>query len=218
MAADTADPARLASPPTAAVVLAAGEGSRMGKVPKCLIRVNGEPLILRALTALQTVGVSRIVVVTGYHAERIEPMIPAGVATVVRNPAPERGQPSSVQTGLRAVGAEVAQILVMLADQPLIGAAELRHLLAAFAERPPGTRVMFPEVNGQRGNPVVLEGSLSAEVFAQPSSGGLRAYIDAHPEIVYRYPTEEMPFVLDLDTPDDMAALAAQQQWTMTMP
>ena len=55
-----------------ALILAAGEGSRMGRMPKCLIRLEGQTLLERLRDALSSMGVARVVVVTGYHAEAIE--------------------------------------------------------------------------------------------------------------------------------------------------
>ena len=58
-----------------AVILAAGQGTRLGELtqarPKCLIRVNGVSILDRQLEALLTAGVARIVIVTGFHAEQI---------------------------------------------------------------------------------------------------------------------------------------------------
>ena len=50
----------------AAVLLAAGAGSRMGHRPKSLLLLDGEPLIRRQVHALQTAGASQLVVVLGH--------------------------------------------------------------------------------------------------------------------------------------------------------
>ena len=192
-------------------LLAAGEGSRMGGVPKCLIRIDGQPLIRRSLAALREFGAVRIAVVTGNYADAIESQV-EGAAQIVRNPAPERGQQSSVRLGLEALaGHALDVVLVMLADQPLIGAADLRELVAAHAARPAICRVSYPEVDGQRGNPVAFDPSLVAEVLAargEGGRGGLRGWIDANPAAVHRYPTSNPHFVTDLDTRDDLERLA----------
>jgi choline kinase len=59
-----------------AVILAAGRGSRMGLLcddrPKCLVELEGEPLIKRQIAALRRSGVAEIGVVRGYRAEMID--------------------------------------------------------------------------------------------------------------------------------------------------
>ena len=66
-----------------AVVLAAGEGARMGGVAKSLIRLQGVPLINRQLIALSGAGVDEVVVVTGHGADQVEAALAAGPGGVV---------------------------------------------------------------------------------------------------------------------------------------
>ncbi len=204
-----------------ALILAAGEGARMGRMPKCLIRVEGQTLLRRLRDAMAAMGVARVVAVTGYHAEPIEAEL-AGMPSmpplqVVRNPSPEVGQQSSVRTGLLALGAEFDLIVVALADQPGVGSEELSELISAFRHRAAGTSVVVPMVDGQRGNPVAFSGALIAEWMTGGLNGGLRAYIDAHPELVHRFVTGNPNFTLDLDTREDVEQLSRsrglQIQW-----
>ena len=97
-------------------------------------------------------------------------------------------------------------MLVALADQPLIGTAELRELISAFAQCPPDTGVLYPVVQGQRGNPVVFSGDVIATMLRSGDDADFRRYIDEHPALVYRYETPNAHFVIDLDTAEDIAA------------
>lgn len=201
-----------------AVLLAAGEGSRMGGLPKCLISIDGQPLLSGSLAALTAAGITRVVVVTGNYAERIEPLVDPAQAHIVRNPAPERGQGSSVRLGLEAIGGEGAAVIVALADQPLVREAALAELLAAFRQRPPGCSVVYPAVGGQRGNPVVLEGALVARLIAAGKAGAVRQFIDEHPQQVHVHHSANPAFITDLDTRDDVAAFEARHACTVTLP
>ncbi|GIR70746.1 MAG: hypothetical protein CM15mP74_19970 [Halieaceae bacterium] len=58
-----------------AVVLAAGEGARLGGRAKGLIEIDGEPLLLRALRVLSEVGVDEVVVVTGHYRSELSPLL-----------------------------------------------------------------------------------------------------------------------------------------------
>lgn len=201
-----------------AVLLAAGEGSRLGGVPKCLLRLQGVPLINRHLIALSGGGIDEVVVVTGYHHADIEPAVETFPVTVVRNPNPEAGQQSSVRLGLETLGTKFDVILIVLADQPLLGSAELTELIAAFKRRPPGAAIVYPEVKGQRGNPVVFSGEVIADLLATNQKIGCRKFIDDNPLLVHKHLTDNDRFILDIDTPEDLAAFEKRTGWKLTMP
>ena len=103
-----------------AILLAAGEGSRMGGMPKALIELQGVPLINRQLIALSGAGVDEVVVVTGYHHDLVEPLVEQFPVRIARNLNPEQGQASSVRLGLEALGANFDAVIMALCDQPLI--------------------------------------------------------------------------------------------------
>jgi molybdenum cofactor cytidylyltransferase len=201
-----------------AVVLVAGEGSRLGGVPKCMLRLQGVPLINRHLIALSGGGIDEVVVVTGFHHAEIEPAVEAFPVTIVRNPNPEAGQQSSVRLGLEALGPRFDVILIVLADQPLLSSAEFTELISAFKKRPSGTAILYPEVKGQRGNPVIFSGEVIADLLATQKAIGCRKFMDDHPEIVHKYVTDNDRFILDVDTPEDLAAFEKRTGWTLTMP
>ena len=205
-----------------AVLLAAGEGSRMGSVPKSLLRLQGIPLLLRHLMALREIPFDDIVVVTGYHHEQIEAAISDQAVRFVRNTEPQRGQQSSVRLGVAALTSSAALdtgfdvVMVALADQPLLGVPELAELINAFTQRPTGTGVLYPVVQGQRGNPVVFSGEVIAIMLRSGNEADFRRYIDEHPAVVYRYETPNEHFIIDLDTAEDIAAFEQRTGWALS--
>ncbi len=212
------EPGQAVHPSLGVVLLAAGEGARMGGLPKSLIRIDGQPLIQRSLAAMTAAGASALVVVTGHYAELIEPLVDAPLARIVRNPAPERGQASSVRVGLEALGGDCDAVIVALADQPLVGAGEIAELLDGFRRRPAGARVVYPSVGGERGNPVVLAGPLVQQLIDEGKAGAVRKFIDAHPAQVHVLDTDNRAFVTDLDTRDDVAAFEARTGCRLALP
>ena len=201
-----------------AVLLAAGEGSRLGKVPKCLLSLQGVPLINRHLIALSSAGVDEVVVVTGYYHAAVEPTIETFPVTVARNPSPEDGQQSSVRLGLEMLANQLDMVLIMLADQPLLTGEDLTELISAFKKRPPETSIVYPEVQGQRGNPVIFSGELIAKLLASGKNIACRKYIDDHPELVHKHMTDNDHFVLDIDTLEDIKAFEKRTGWALTLP
>jgi len=200
-----------------AVLLAAGEGQRMGGVAKSLIRLQGVPLINRLMVALSGAGVDEVVVVTGFARDAVEAAVAGFPVTLAHNDNYQDGQQASVRVGLEMLGANCDAVLVLLADQPLIGAADLTELIAAFKKRGQG-HVLVPMVNGQRGNPIVLDEVARAQIHASGTNLACRNLIDRNPELVCVYETANTRFVTDLDTPQDLARLAGRTGWRLELP
>ncbi|MEK6191778.1 MAG: bifunctional UDP-N-acetylglucosamine diphosphorylase/glucosamine-1-phosphate N-acetyltransferase GlmU [Chloroflexota bacterium] len=117
----------------AAVVLAAGQGTRMrSRLPKVLHPLAGRTLIDHVLTALAGVAASPMVVVTGHGADEVEAAL-AGRATTVRQ-EPQLGTADAVRVALPSVPANATQLLVTMADVPLLPAELLTDLVADQAE------------------------------------------------------------------------------------
>lgn len=200
-----------------AVLLAAGEGTRMGGVAKSLIQLQGVPLINRQMIALSGAGVDEVVVVTGHARDAVEAAVAGFPVTLAYNENYKNGQQSSVRLGLNTLGAKFDAVLIVLADQPLIAAADLTELIAAFKKKTQG-HVVVPIVKGQRGNPILLDEVALEQIMASDTNLGCRNLIDHNPELVYAYQTDNTRFVTDLDTPEDLARLAERTGWRLMLP
>jgi CTP:molybdopterin cytidylyltransferase MocA len=200
-----------------AVVLAAGQGARMGGVAKPLIRLQGVPLINRQLIALSGAGVDEVVVVTGHAREAVETQVQTFPVTLAFNPDFAEGQQGSVRVGLAALQGNFDLVFVMLADQPLIGSGDLTELIAAFKKRPRGN-VVVPVVDGQRGNPILLDDVARAQILASDTQLACRHLIERQPELVHVHATANTRFVTDLDTLEDMQQLAQRTGWKFELP
>ena len=189
-----------------AVVLAAGAGSRLGGRPKCLLELGGVPLIRRTLIALSGAGVDEVVVVLGHHAAQIEPLVQDFPVTLARNPSPDDGQVSSQRIGLAALGGKLDAVLVVLADQPLLGAADITALIGAWKKRPEGTRVVQPHVGGERANPVIFDAAVREEILTGAANVGCRQWQGSNAGAVHAWPSDNRRYRVDIDTPEDIAA------------
>lgn len=191
------------------LVLAAGAGSRMGHRPKCLLQLDGMSLLERQLQALSQAGVMPIGVVLGHHAGRIlqEGALARWAAQPVLNPEPHDGHVSSLRIGLRALPPGLDAVLVTLADQPLINGQVVQALLQAFAQRPVGTQLVQPNVQGLPGNPVVFSSTVMAQILAGNAQMGARQWQQAHPEAVYHWETPHRHYRLDVDNEADRQAV-----------
>jgi nicotine blue oxidoreductase len=184
----------------AGILLAAGSGSRLGQ-PKALIDIGGQPLAARGVALLRDGGADPVIVVTGAAAVDL-----AGVITV-HNPRWATGMGSSLAAGLATAPDDCAAVVVALVDQPLVGAAAVRRLIAAFRA---GASVAVAAYDGRPRNPVLLGREHWAEVSAlADGDAGAREFLRAHPELVTLVECGDTGRPDDIDTSEDLARIAA---------
>jgi CTP:molybdopterin cytidylyltransferase MocA len=185
-----------------AIVLAAGGGSRFGG-GKLLAELGGRPIIEAVFDNLREAPVDEIIAIVGADAERLREICERYGVRMVANEEWERGQSTSVLAGLRACGGEAA--VVLLGDQPFIGAEAVGRLLAAFAE---GAKVAVATYGGKRRNPVLFSREvwpvLEAELVGDE---GARSVLRRHPELVVEVPCEGAGDPTDVDTREDLRRL-----------
>ncbi len=204
----------------AVVVLAAGAGSRMGGAAKCLITVDGETLLQRLLSAVHSLAPVQTVLVLGHHANTIRTALretPAPLPlTLVDNPKPGDSPASSLRLGLHALPPEVGTVMLLLADQPLLDANDLRGAWQAFERRTPEQRISWPEHANAPGHPVLLQADAAREWLAQDRAG-LRPWALQTPQQVAIWTPDNTHHTRDLDTPEDLARLSHDtgQHWAL---
>ena len=186
-------------PPVAGILLAAGEGSRLGQ-PKALVEVAGQRLVDRGSRMLRDGGAAPIVVITG-----AAPVDVPG-ALIVHNPAWASGMGSSLATGLSALQAlpgECDAAVMALADQPLVGSESVRRLIAAHQA---GASIAVAAYDGRPRNPVLIAREHWAEVLTLANGdAGARPFLRAHPDLVTLIECGDTGSPDDIDTPEDLA-------------
>lgn len=198
----TEQPVREVQRRVTAVILAAGESKRMGQ-PKQLLPWGDSTVLGQTIRHVQAATVHEIMVVSGYEAEKVEAIATAAGVVAVHNAHYATGEMlSSLQTGVRhLLTSPLADaILVMLADQPMVTAATLDELLAAYW-RGEGDLVA-PVYNGRRGNPVLIGRRYFAELLALPPGEAPRALLQRHPSDLVLCPVSTDAVVQDLDSPE----------------
>ena len=189
----------LMQPPVAGILLAAGEGSRLGQ-PKALVEVAGQRLVDRGSRMLRDGGAAPIVVITG-----AAPVDVPG-ALVVHNPAWASGMGSSLATGLSALQAlpgECDAAVMALADQPLVGSESVRRLIAAHQA---GASIAVAAYDGRPRNPVLIAREHWAEVLTlAKGDAGARPFLRAHPGLVTLIECGDTGSPDDIDTAEDLA-------------
>ena len=194
----------------AGVLLAAGEGSRFGR-PKALVELDGQTLAERGVTLLRAGGTDPVLIVTG--AAQVD-LGPEHQARTVYNGEWRTGMGSSLRAALRALteleaGPEVGAVVVALADQPLVGAAAVARLIAAYQA---GAGVAVAAYAGRPRNPVLLAREHWPEVIATATGDqGARAFLRARPELVTLVECGDTGRPDDIDTPADLEHIAVSR-------
>jgi nicotine blue oxidoreductase len=183
-------------------VLAAGGGSRFGG-GKLLAKLGGRPIIETVLDNLREAPVDEIIVIVGADAESLREVCERYGIRTVANQEWERGQSTSVLAGLRTCGGRAA--VVMLGDQPFVGAEAVARLVAAFAE---GAKVAVATYGGKRRNPVLFSREIWPLLEAELAGDeGARSVLLRHPELVVEVPCEGVGDPVDVDTREDLRRL-----------
>lgn len=161
------------------IVLAAGEGRRFGGT-KQLVTVEGRPLAQHAVDALASAGVDELLVITGHDADAVERSLtlPDG-GRFVRNPSYRDGQATSLAAAFHEVGDDSEASVVLMADQPGIGADDVRALIERFrTTRKQIVRLRFTDGPG----PALLSREIYAEAGHLHGDVGARVLVASHPE------------------------------------
>jgi molybdenum cofactor cytidylyltransferase len=190
-----------------AIILAAGRSTRAGTT-KQLLDLHGKPLVQHAIDAAVASGAEAVVVVLGHDAERVRAAISPGRAMIVVNPDFASGQASSLAAGIKAVPAESGAAIILLGDQPGITPDLVNRVIDAWSET--GAPIVVPVYQGQRGNPVLLDRALFAELQSLRGDTGARAIFARRHNAIHLLPIDPPP-PPDIDTPADYEAAKRAQ-------
>jgi molybdenum cofactor cytidylyltransferase len=188
--------------PVGGIVLAAGRSSRMPGSQKLLLDIDGVPMVRHVLEAASEGGCHQTVVV--YAEEDVRRAID-GRAELVFNARSSTGMASSLHVGLRAMRPEIEGAMVLLGDQPLVGARTVATLLRAWRREGSRPAVATSQGESEWAPPVILARELWADIFKLKGDAGARQVLHGRPELLDVVPAPGRPD--DIDTPDDYAKI-----------
>jgi molybdenum cofactor cytidylyltransferase len=207
-----ADPTpRPAAGRLSAVVLAAGLSSRMRGKNKLLLGFRGTPVVRRCVTAALGHGFAEVVVVTGHEAPAVLEALRGLPVRIAHNDRYAEGQMTSVRRGLAALSgpsADVAGVMVCLSDQPSLTTDDVDTIATAFLARP-DCAVLVPTFAGARGNPIVLARKSIDDILLRGGNFGCKQFVSKNADIVETFVMPNDHVLVDLDSPEDYAALCA---------
>ena len=188
-------------PRIAAVVLSAGESSRMGR-PKALLPIEGETFIGRIVGSLKRTQVGKILVVLGHNAGPLAAAIRALPVEILINPNYQLGQLSSLQVAVLTLlpDPDCDGMLVHLVDHPYIDASLVDRMIRQFYESK--KNIVVPRCRGKRGHPVLFSRRLFSELLDAPMDQGAKAVVNAHGDATLEIETDDEGIAVDIDTPE----------------
>ena len=183
----------------AALILAAGESSRMGQ-DKALLDYRGKTFLATIIDNVREAGIAEIAVVLGHHAELIQSTVDLNRVRVVLNADYKQGQTSSFQAGLAAWGAATpSAVLLCLVDHPAVSPRTIRRIFEHFRQFP--APVTIPVFQEKRGHPVLIGKELFAGLMALPVSEGANTVIRKYQSATQLLEVEDATILTDIDDP-----------------
>lgn len=183
-----------------AILLAAGESSRMGR-PKALLPWRGTTLVEYQMNSLIQGGCDRVIVVTGKYDIEMAPLLKnrPGVTRVFNSEWPE-GKATSVQAGIRELPQDFHSLVLLAVDQPR-PAWVVERLLKVHTDF--GAKVTSPGFEGHGGHPLVFDSSLRSELAVVTEEGqGIRAILKQPDLNHHRVKFDSAVVKLDINTPE----------------
>lgn len=174
--------------------------------------VSQHTLLTASVAALKPFAES-VIIVAGENFDKLAPLAAANGALLVRNPAPERGQFSSLQVGLSELVARgYDNAIITLVDSPPLSSASMQKLYGAFEHaRSRGMWGVQPENNGRHGHPLFAGAVLINAFLAELVTGNARAVKHQHAQFIESVSVTDSLLTVDVNTPEQYSALAFRE-------
>lgn len=192
--------------PPAALVLAAGQGTRMPGAHKLTVPFGGVPLVRHAVEAALAARARPVIVVTGHEGEAVRAALQGLDVTFAHNPDYGLGLSTSLKAGVVALPKEVERVVVMLGDMPKVEPALVDRLADAL-DPGRGRLAAVPVAQGRHGNPVALARPLFPALKTLEGDVGARHILAQNADFVVEVPVEDEGAFLDIDTGEELEAL-----------
>jgi CTP:molybdopterin cytidylyltransferase MocA len=183
-----------------AIVIAAGESRRMGRM-KPLLPLGSRTVLQRVVDGLLASGLSPVTVVLGHRADEVAECLQGRPVEITVNENYRQGMLSSIQWGVKRLPPECPALLLALGDQPDVPPSVLPALIEEWTAHPGS--IVVPTYNGKRGHPILIDSLYRPALLALRDPQTLRDLVHAPGTVRREVPTDAEGLLLDLDTPED---------------
>ncbi len=195
----------------AAVVLAAGIGSRSGRNKLMVETKNGEPLFMKAVRAAVGSDACPVFVITGHHDQEMAEILSKFDVNIIYNPAYRSGVKTSLSLGLKSVPDFCDGAVIIPADMPNITSAVINKLIAKF-DKKQKKQVCVLSYKGIKSNPIVWSRELYAKADIVPENANLRPVFMEHADYTNLIDIKDKSKLLDVNFPSDIEKIIKQNK------
>tara|TARA_R110002073_G_scaffold7247_4_gene41525 strand:+ start:1813 stop:2475 length:663 start_codon:yes stop_codon:yes gene_type:complete len=191
----------------AAIILAAGCSSRMGRDNKLLLKIGGNTLVRSAVQNAITSDVHSTIVVLGHEAKKVAASLEGLEYQPQINEEYSQGMASSLRVGVKAAEGFDA-VAILLADMPQVESKTLDVLLSVFLQQE-FPRIVVATHGGRRGHPVIWPAVCFPDLMTLRGDIGGKQLLQKNAHQVIEADVESDSIFMDIDTRSDLAAANA---------
>ncbi len=190
-----------------AVILAAGQSRRAGTGKLLVEGQDGLPMFMHSVNAAIASHAKPVFVITGHRREDMEEWLEKLDVNVIYNPSFESGVKTSIRLGLKAMPSSCDGAILIPADMPNIGAAEINKLIAKFDASQDKQLVFFTH-KGVKNNPLIWSKSLYDKADLIPENAAFRVIFAEHSDYAKAVEIKDAGKLLDINFPNDVKEYA----------
>ena len=190
-----------------AVILAAGQGRRAGLNKLLVEGQDGLPMFMHSVNAAIASQAKPVFVITGHRHEELEEWLEKLDVNVIYNPAFASGVKTSIRLGLKAMPSSCDGALLIPADMPNLGAAEINKLIAKFDTSKDKQLVFFTH-KGVKQNPLIWSKSLYDKADLVPENSEFRVVFAEHADYAKAVELKDASKLVDINFPNDVKEYA----------
>ena len=185
-----------------AIILAAGEGKRIGTT-KALLNWGNENLINYQINSLSHKSITEKIIVVGAESEKVKKVILRNEIKIAENNDYLSGKTSSIKKGISYIGNDQNDILLIAVDQPRT--EDLINKVVNFhITNPLDKKISMPYKEGHGGHPIIFSNFFLDDLSKiKEESFGIREIIKNNTESIIRFKTTDVSSNIDINTSED---------------
>ena len=192
-----------------AILLAAGQSTRMKGDNKLIKEINGTALINYSIKNLLGSSIDELIIVLGFEKENIKNIIKYNKKIkFVTNKNFKNGISSSIVEGVKKLSNKTEAFFICLGDMPLVGQNVYNKLIKSrnnYNSKKNSSykkEIIIPTYDGKKGNPILFSKQMKEEILKIKGDLGAKEIINSYPEKILEVAFKNDKILSDFDTQD----------------
>ncbi len=188
-----------------AIILAAGESSRMGSSPKANLKIKNRTFLEIISRLYINNGINNVYTIVGHHKDRIIEENSNSNIKFIENAEYKTGQLSSIITGINAIKDSFQAAVIHPVDHPLVRKDTVKKLLVSIQNYTPA--IVVPGFNNRRGHPVIFGKKVYNEILNASPEKGAREVVRKDPDRVKEITVDDPGVITNINTIEDYSKI-----------